>query len=191
MESKAKGFVAGDYVQARVPWRIYNAVPARAMQKLDNSVPPESHIGMLGGTGLAAYLPIKAFGKAKAGETAFVSGCAGATGSCAAQVLIQLGMNVVGSAGTPEKVDMLRSMGVRAFNYKTEDSLAALQRLAPEGIDLYFDNVGGETLEAALEVMNDLGRVIACGTISQYDSKPGEKYGVKVRSGGLLSLASL
>ena len=63
VESKAEGFAAGDFVQARVPWRIYNAVPARAVQKLDNSVPPESHIGMLGGTGLAAYLPIKAFGK--------------------------------------------------------------------------------------------------------------------------------
>jgi NADPH-dependent curcumin reductase CurA len=179
VESKAEGFKAGDLVSCSAPWRIYNTLKAKTVQRLDSSIPPESHLGMLGGTGLAAYLPIKAFGRAKEGETAFVSGCAGATGSCAAQILLQLGLTVIGSAGTQEKVEMLTSLGVKAFNYKKESTLQALQRLAPEGIDIYFDNVGGETLEDALEVMNDLGRIIACGSISQYDTKPGSKYGIK------------
>jgi NADPH-dependent curcumin reductase CurA len=173
VESKAEGFDPGDLVScgSNTPWRIFNALKAKEVKLMDTSITPESHLGMLGLTGLTAYLPIKAYGNAKAGETAFVSGCAGATGSCAAQILMRLGVTVVGSAGTQDKVDMLTSLGVKAFNYKKERNLQALQRLAPEGVDIYFDNVGGETLEDALEVMNDLGRIIACGSISQYDAK--------------------
>jgi NADPH-dependent curcumin reductase CurA len=135
VESKARGFNAGDIVScsSTTPWRIFNALKANEVKLLDSSVAPESHLGMLGLTGLTAYLPIKAYGKVKEGETAFVSGCAGATGSCAAQILMQLGVTVIGSAGTQEKVDLLTSLGVKAFNYKEESTLQALQRFAPEG----------------------------------------------------------
>jgi NADPH-dependent curcumin reductase CurA len=179
VESKAEGYRKGDLVKCSAPWRIFNTVKAKAVERVDSGIPPESQMGMLGGTGLAAYLPIKAYSNLKKGETAFVSGCAGATGSCAAQILMQLGATVIGSAGTQEKVNMLRSLGIKAFNYKEESTLQALQRLAPDGVDVYFDNVGGQTLEDALEMMNDLGRIIACGSISQYDSTPESKYGVK------------
>lgn len=179
VESKSPSLQKGDLVQLRNEWKLFLAVGAAAAQKLDTSITPENHLGMLGGTGLAAYLPIKHFAQPKPGEVAFVSGAAGATGLAAVQILKLMGCEVIGSAGDSSKVKMLERLGVRAFNYKTEKPLTGLQRLAPKGVDIYFDNVGGEMLEAALEVMKDLGRVLACGTISQYDTRPEQKYGVK------------
>ena len=174
------GFATGDLIQTAAPWRRYNAVSSRMARKLDSAVPTEAYLGTLGGTGNAGYLPVVHIGKPKQGEVAFVSGAAGATGLVAAQSLKLLGCSlVVGSAGSDDKVALLESLGIRAFNYKTEDTLAALQRLCPEGVDIYFDNVGGPTLESALEVMKDFGRVIACGQISQYDLPPEERYGVR------------
>ncbi len=164
------GFATGDLVQTAAPWRRYNAISTRTARKLDSAVPAEAYLGTLGGTGNAGYLPVVHIGKPKSGEVAFVSGAAGATGLVAAQSLKLLGCVVVGSAGSDDKVALLESLGIHAFNYKTEDTLAALQRLCPEGVDIYFDNVGGPTLECALEVMNDFGRVIACGQISQVRS---------------------
>lgn len=102
------------------------------------------------------------------------------TGMCAAQCLKLMGCSrVIGSAGSAEKCALLEQLGIEAFNYKEEPPLVALQRLCPDGIDIYFDNVGAEHLEAALEVMKDQGRVVACGTISGYDVPPEERYGVK------------
>ena len=110
---------------------------------------------------------------------ATLSGAVGATGFCAVQILKNLGLEVIGCAGNNDKVKLLESMGVKAFNYKTEKPLDALLRLCPNGLDIYFDNVGGEILEAALEVMNDFGRVIACGSISGYDQPMEKMYGVR------------
>ena len=149
------------------------------VQKLDVSIPIESYMSILGGTGNASYLPIKHIGKPKQGEVAFVSGAAGATGFCAVQVLKLLGCTVIGCASTSEKIKLLESVGVKAFNYKTEKTIDALMRLAPNGVDIYFDNVGGEILESALEVMNDFGRIIACGSISGYDQPVEKRYGVR------------
>ena len=176
----AEGFAVGDKVNTGAPWRKYNALDARMCRKLDPAVPTEAYLGTLGGTGNAGYLPVVHIGQPKEGEIAFVSGAAGATGLVACQSLKLLGCStVVGSAGSDDKVALLESLGIVAFNYKTEDTLDALSRLCPTGVDIYFDNVGGPTLEAALEVMNDFGRVIACGQISQYDLPPEEKYGVR------------
>ena len=148
----------------RRPWRRLNAVPARAARKLDPAIPAEAYLSTLGGTGNAGYLPVVHIGKPQEGETAFVSGAAGATGLVAAQTLKLLGCTVVGSAGSDDKVALLEGLGVAAFNYKTEDTLSALQRLCPGGrahhhplpsslrrptltrpcdlwaVDIYFDN---------------------------------------------------
>jgi len=101
------------------------------------------------------------------------------TGLIAAQTFRNLGCNVVGSAGSDAKVEMIQKIGIAAFNYKREPVLDGLQRLAPEGLNIFFDNVGGATLESGLEMMNDHGRVVLCGAISDYDKPPTEKYGVK------------
>ena len=104
---------------------------------------------------------------------------AGATGLAACQTLKNLGCKVVGSAGSDEKVDVLKSLGIEGFNYKKESVLEGLRRLCPEGVNVAFDNVGGETLEAILEMMNDKGRIVLCGAISQYDKPPEQRFGVK------------
>lgn len=179
--SRDKNFPVGALVEGQMPWRKVSSVKARrcGLRILDPSIPPEQHISVLGGTGMAAYLPVAHIGKPKKGEVAFVSAAAGATGSTAAQILRNLGCDVIGSAGSDEKVAMLTKLGVKAFNYKKEDTLAALQRLCPKGIDIFFDNVGGPTLEAALEAMRDFGRVIVCGAVSQYDTPAERRYGVR------------
>ena len=117
----------------RRPWRRLNAVPARAARKLDPAIPAEAYLSTLGGTGNAGYLPVVHIGKPQEGETAFVSGAAGATGLVAAQTLKLLGCTVVGSAGSDDKVALLEGLGVAAFNYKSENTLSALQRLCPGG----------------------------------------------------------
>merc|ERR1712217_133876 len=114
------------------------------------------------------------------GDVAFVSGAAGATGMVAVQTLKNLGCaRVIGSAGSDEKCKFLESLGAEAFNYRNESTLEALKRLCPEGINVMFDNVGGETLEAAIEMMNDGGRICMCGAISQYNTRPEARHGVK------------
>lgn len=168
VQSRDDNFEPGDMVSTRGYWKRFDIFNTKQMKKLDPSVPVESYLSILGGTGNASYLPIRHIGKPKKNETAFVSGAAGATGFCAVQVLKLLGCNVIGCASTAEKLKLLESVGVRAFNYKKENTIDALMRLAPQGLDIYFDNVGGEILEGALEAMNDFGRVIACGSISGY-----------------------
>ncbi|KAF9436797.1 hypothetical protein BGZ76_002981, partial [Entomortierella beljakovae] len=118
-------------------------------------------------------------GKPKVGETIFISAASGAVGQLAGQLAKAWGLTVIGSVGSDEKVDFLKNeVGFdHAFNYKKEKPHDALKQLAPKGIDIYFENVGGETLEAALDHMNTFGRIIACGMISQYNTtKP---YGIR------------
>lgn len=152
------------------------------LRKVDNpnGLPLSYFVGYLGMPGTTAVEGLYDIGKPKSGETIFISSAAGAVGQLVGQLAKAEGLTVIGSAGSQEKLDYISSLGFDAvFNYKTENPLEALKRLAPKGIDIYWDNVGGDTLEAALEVLNINGRIIACGAISGYNTKPEERYGVK------------
>lgn len=144
-------------------------------------VPLTAYIGALGMTGMTAYGSLHEIGQPKKGETIWVSGAAGAVGQVVGQIAAREGLNVIGSAGEDGKCDFLtKNLGfTAAFNYKKENPRDALKRLAPNGIDIFYDNVGGEQLDIALEHLNVYGRIVACGSISQYNNKPGEGYGVK------------
>ena len=121
--------------------------------------------------GVTAYVGIADIGEVREGDTVFVSGAAGAVGSVAAQLASTRGARVIGSAGTPEKVAWLRELGLDGvFDYHETPTREALRELAPDGIDVYFDNVGGETLEAAIGAMRLRGRIVACGAISRYNA---------------------
>jgi len=133
----------------------------------------------LGLTSKTGYLGAKYIGVPKAGEVVFVSAAAGCTGLVACQTFKSLGCTVVGSAGADEKVELLKSLGIEAFNYKKESYLDGLKRLCPDGINIAFDNVGADCLEAMLEMINERGRIVLCGSISQYDTTPDKKYGIK------------
>lgn len=171
--SRDGGFREGDAVVGSQGWREYDVVPGRALRHIDTSVAPMSaYLGVLGGTGFTAYVGVLDIGQAKAGETFFVSAAAGAVGSVAGQIAKIVGCRVVGSAGSDAKVAWLRDeLGFdAAFNYRGADLDAALSETCPEGIDVYFENVGGETLQAVLTHMNPFGRIAACGMISQYNN---------------------
>lgn len=180
VESRAQGVVRGDLVHGMLPVREFSTVPLQDLAKVPDGVPPPTQLSCLGATGKIAFTGVKFVCEPKEGDVAFVSGAAGATGMVAVQTLKNLGCGrVVGSVGTDEKCKFLESLGVEAFNYKKESTLEALKRLCPDGINIMFDNVGGETLEAGIEIMNDGGRIALCGAISQYNARPDAKYGVK------------
>lgn len=171
VESRAPAIAPGDVVMSIFGWRDAFVADAGAVHVLDRSVRPlTAHLSVLGGTGLTAWVGLK-LGDVKAGDRVFVSGAAGAVGSLAGQLAKLRGCFVVGSAGSAEKVRILKEeMGFdAAFNYKDGDIPAQLAAAAPDGIDVYFDNVGGAHLEAAIGAMRDHGRVIACGAVSRYN----------------------
>jgi NADPH-dependent curcumin reductase CurA len=148
-------------------------VPANAAQPIDPELAsPSAYLGVLGMPGLTAYVGLFDIAGLKDGEAVFVSGAAGAVGSLAGQLAKVHGCRVVGSAGSPEKVAFLKDeLGFdAAFNYKDGSVHGLLREAAPDGIDVYFDNVGGEHLEAALVAMHDHGRVAMCGAISMYNA---------------------
>lgn len=181
LESKAEGFVVGDTVTGMFPWRKTFATAPENLTKVDATrVPPVKFLSALGMVGMTAYWPVMEIGQPKEGEKVFVSGAAGAVGSLVGQICKNLGLYVVGSAGSDEKVAHLRELGFdQAFNYKTRNSAEALDEYFPEGIDIYYDNVGGEVLDFCLARMNTFGRIICCGMISQYNLLPEEVYGLK------------
>lgn len=179
VESHADGFVAGDVVSHAQGWREYAVVDPGVEQlggvgtltRLEvDGVEPRWYLGPLGGMGLTAYAGLHVVDALKGGETVWVSAAAGAVGSLAVQIAKLCGNRVVASAGSDDKVAWLRDeLGVEAFNY--HDGLErGLRRLAPEGIDVYFDSVGGDHLEAALDHLRRNGRVSMCGSISEYES---------------------
>lgn len=173
IESRAREFQPGDVVTSSFGWREYFIAAPAALQPVNREIRPLSiYLGALGMTGLTAWAGLRLL-EAKAGETIYISGAAGAVGSVAGQLAKIRGCRVIGSAGSTEKVAFLRAeCGFDgAFNYKDGPVLEQLQRLAPDGIDLYFDNVGGEFLEAALALLRLHGRIIACGSISGYNAK--------------------
>lgn len=164
--SKHNGFAAGDWVNSMLGWREEGVVAGDRLRKLDASLaPPSTALGALGMPGLTAWYGLVEVGRVREGETLYVSGAAGAVGSTAVQIAKLKGLHVIGSAGSDEKVDWLRSLGIEAFNYKEKPAKEALAA----GIDVYFDNVGGAQLEASLGALRPFGRVIACGAISRYN----------------------
>jgi NADPH-dependent curcumin reductase CurA len=171
--SGADGLAAGDTVQHELGWREYAAMPARYARRIDTSVAPASaYLGVLGGTGLTAYVGLLDIAGLREGDVVFVSGAAGAVGSVAGQLAKLRGHVVVGSAGSPEKVALLRDeLGFdAAFDYHDGRVRDLLRSAAPDGIDVYFDNVGGEHLEAAISSLRLRGRVALCGAISNYNA---------------------
>jgi NADPH-dependent curcumin reductase CurA len=171
--SAADGFAEGDVVEHALGWREYAVVGARGVRRVDTSVAPASaYLGVLGGPGLTAYVGMLDIAELREGDVVFVSGAAGAVGSLAGQLAKLRGHVVVGSAGSPEKVAMLRDEFAfdAAFDYHDGPVRRRLRESAPEGIDVYFDNVGGEHLEAAIGALHQHGRVALCGAISGYNA---------------------
>ncbi|KAH8811247.1 hypothetical protein F5884DRAFT_269211 [Xylogone sp. PMI_703] len=144
-------------------------------------VPLTSYLGVLGMTGMTAYGSLHEIGQPKKGETILISAAAGAVGQTVGQIALREGLRVIGSVGDDRKVEFITNeLGFSgAFNYKKDDWKEKLEELTPNGIDIYFDNVGAKMLEAALDRMNDFGRIVACGGISQYHMAPGESFGVR------------
>jgi NADPH-dependent curcumin reductase CurA len=166
--SNHDGFAEGDWVNSMLGWCERGIAAGDRLRKLDPSLaPPSTALGVLGMTGLTAWVGLVDVGRVAEGETLYVSGAAGAVGSTAAQIARQKGLRVIGSAGTKDKVEWLRSLGIEAFNYRETPAKEALA----DGIDVYFDNVGGEQLEASLGALRPFGRVIACGAISRYNDE--------------------
>ncbi len=174
VESNADGFAKGDLVSSMFGWREGFVASAATVEKLPRvaNVPDQAYLGVLGMPGLTGWAGLLEIGKPQAGQTVFVSGGAGAVGSVVAQVAKLKGCTVVATAGSDAKCDWLRSRGVdHAINYKTCGSLLeAVRAAAPKGIDVYFDNVGGEHLEVAIEVARPFARLVECGMISGYNA---------------------
>ncbi len=178
VESRAAGLKQGDVVTSNYGWREYFNAPAKELHQVSKEIQPLSvYLGALGMTGMTAWAGLKLV-EVKAGDVIYISGAAGAVGSVAGQLAKLKGCRVIGSAGSPEKVAFSHDVcGYDvAFDYKTGPVLDQLKAAAPDGIDVYFDNVGGESLEAALSCLRPHGRIIACGGISGYNEekpKPG------------------
>jgi NADPH-dependent curcumin reductase CurA len=180
VESNAEGFAPGDTVWHAFGWRDYAVVEAGVpalgglgtLTRLDTTVDsPQAYLGPLGGMGLTAYAGLFVAAELRDGDVVWVSAAAGAVGSLAAQFAKLNGNFVIGSAGSDDKVAYLHDeLGIdAAFNYKAGPVVDLLRTAAPEGIDVYFDCVGGDHLEAALESLRRFGRVALCGAISQYE----------------------
>jgi NADPH-dependent curcumin reductase CurA len=173
--SKHGSFADGDWVLHNLGWREWALSDGSAVRKLDPDVAPVSTaLGVLGMPGFTAYYGLFELGQPREGETVFVSGAAGAVGSAAGQMAKIAGCRVVGSAGSPDKLAWLHELGFdAAFDYRSRPPRQSLAEAAPDGIDVYFDNVGGDLLEAAIGQMRLYGRIVACGSISRYnDAEP-------------------
>jgi len=163
----------GTYVQNFYGWREAFVAPAASLQIVDTTVAPASaYLGILGGTGLTAWVGLNHIARLKVGETIFVSGGAGAVGNAACQLARIHGCKVIASAGSEEKVRFLRDelRIEHAFNYRDGEPLEHLKRGAPDGIHVYFDNTGGPQLEAALSSLRNYGRIAMCGGIAGYNT---------------------
>lgn len=170
LESRAEGHSPGDMVQARLGWQTHPTLPARFLQKLDLSLGSvEDWIGPLGLSAVTAYFGLRDVGALRPNDRVLVSAAAGGVGQMAVQIALAEGCRVVGIAGGAEKCAYVKSLGAaEVVDYKAQSDLdGALARACPAGIDLYFDNVGGATLDAALARLRERARVVLCGRISQ------------------------
>ncbi|MEQ8746859.1 NADP-dependent oxidoreductase [Pyruvatibacter sp.] len=175
--SNSDKVAVGDYVQSMLGWREYFVAGGDTVQKVDaKAAPIQAYLGTLGMPGMTAYAGLLRVGELKDGETVFVSAASGAVGSIVCQIAKAKGCFVVGTAGSDDKCKWLEeTAGIdKAINYKTcGDLTEAVRKAAPKGVDVYFENVGGEHLTAALENMRPMGRLAMCGMISQYnDTEP-------------------
>ena len=178
-KSNSKNFSEGDVVLSENGWRDYFVEKDTKLQKIEsNNLPIQTYLGPLGMTGHTAYIGLFKIGDLKEKQTVLVSSAAGSVGSMVCQIAKNLGCTVIASTGSDEKVGWLKNqLGVdHAFNYKKVENLVLhLKSLSPEGYDLYFDNVGGDFLEAAIFRMKNFGKIIICGRISQMNAtSPGE-----------------
>ncbi len=173
IESAADGFAAGDMVLHMAGWRDEAVIPANQCQKLPElGVPPQAFLGQLGMPGMTAYFGLLDVASAVEGDVVFVSAAAGAVGSTVVQIAKAKGMTVIGTAGGADKCDWVKSLGAdEVIDYKTDGALVKkLTAAAPKGIDVYFDNVGGEHLDAALALANERARFAMCGMIDMYNT---------------------
>lgn len=173
VRSNDPNFSEGDYVTARLDWADYSVVNGKRLQKIDpNLAPVTTALHVAGMPGLTAYFGLIDIGKPKAGETVVVSGAAGAVGSVVGQIAKLKGCRVVGIAGSDEKIAYLKNeLGFdEVINYKTTANLReALKKACPDGIDIYFDNVGGEITDAVVFLLNFHSRFVLCGQIAHYN----------------------
>jgi len=173
IESNHDKFKVGDIVEGRLNWADYSVTSGKGLRKVDpNLAPISTALGVVGMPGLTAYFGLLDIGKPKAGETVVVSGAAGAVGTVVGQIAKIHGCRVVGIAGSDEKNTYLeKELGFDAtINYKTENVKASLKEKCPDGIDIYFDNVGGEISDAVMSLLNFQARIAVCGIISEYNN---------------------
>ena len=178
--SRHPKFAEGEWVLHGLGWREWALSDGSGMRKIDaSSAPISTALGVLGMPGFTAYYGLFELGQPKPGETVFVSGAAGAVGSAAGQMAKIAGCRVIGCAGSAAKVAWLRELGFDgAFDYRERSLRDAVSEVSPDGLDIYFDNVGGEQLEAAIGALRTYGRVVACGSISRYndvEASPGPR----------------
>jgi NADPH-dependent curcumin reductase CurA len=173
VESRNSGLQPDDIVQGAFGWQEYAVAPIAAASKIVPRHPLPHYLSVLGGTGLTAYFGLMEVGRLAAGETVLISGAAGATGSTAAQIAKLKGCRTIGIAGGAEKCSwLLRELRLDgAIDYKRDDVAMRLSALCPDGVQLYFDNVGGSTLETAIGRMAPHGRIVLCGMISEYNAE--------------------
>ncbi len=174
VESRHDDFAAGDRVAGTLGWQRFAVTKPAEVHRVPREVPPELALGPLGPTGMTAYFGLLDIGRPRKGETVLVSAAAGATGSVVGQLARLHGCRAVGIAGGAEKCRWIQSdLGFdAAVDYKSSGDLDAdLRQACPDGVDVYFDNVGGDILDAALKIINRGARVVLCGAISQYNQE--------------------
>ena len=172
-ESKSSEFKKGDHVVGMLDWKLEQSHSGKDLRKIDgDNAPLSAYLGILGLTGLTAYLALDTIADLKKGETLLVSGAAGAVGSVVGQIGKIKGCHVIGIAGSDDKIEHIqKKFGFDGgINYKTTENMEkAISEICPDGVDVYFDNVGGEILDATLQNINKAARIINCGAISIYN----------------------
>lgn len=171
----------GDLVLGLLNWQKYCFIEEKHLAVLPKSYPyPEDFLGIYGISGLTAYFGLFDVGKIKSGETVVISAAAGAVGEIAVQLAKNHGCKVIGVAGGADKCDYVKQLGAdHIIDYKKGSILKELKTLCPKGVDVYFDNVGGQMLDDVLMVVRDNCRVVLCGAISSYNENPAEMYRIK------------
>ncbi|MBU88719.1 MAG: NADP-dependent oxidoreductase [SAR202 cluster bacterium] len=173
IRSNYQSLEVGDIVTAHIGWQQWGSIPGQMVRKVDSQKPPIStSLGILGMPGLTAYFGLLEIGKPIVGETLVVSAASGAVGAIVGQLGKMMGCRVIGTAGTNQKVNyIVDELGFDgAINYKTQNVESEIHKLCPNGIDVYFDNVGGEVTDIVMNNLAMYARIIICGQISQYNS---------------------
>ncbi len=173
-ESKSADFKKGDKITGFLPWATHSVISSKAIKKIDTTLaPPSYYLGILGMPGLTAYFGLIDIGKPIPGETVVISGAAGAVGIVVGQIAKLKGCKVVGIAGSDDKIKMLKEEFDfdEVINYKTTSNInEAIKNASPNGVDIYFDNVGGEISDAVIANINFHARIVLCGQISLYNA---------------------